>query len=741
MSNRFFTRSVVVAAWLAALLATPRRADAQTFTVTLTYPPNGAVNADLSQPLQWSFVPGSTILVNADAYYLYIGTTIGAHDLVNTGEIQQTSYLAPSLPVGPTLYVRLFAKAGGVWHYADSTFTAGVPTAVLTASITYPANGAVHADLSQPLQWTSVAGAQAYYLYVGTATGASDIVNSGEMQQTSYVLRTFPANQVLYARLFTKFGALWRYTSITFSGDVLTAQITSPVNATTTADWAQPIQWTSVPNAQAYYLYVGTSPGANNLINSGEIHQTSFSASGLPANQVVYARLYTEVGGVWRYTDSSFRGDILTTRITSPADSSLNADWMQPIRWTVVPNAQAYYLYVGTSLGTHDLINTGEIHQLSYPATNLPANQVVYARMFAEVGGVWRYTDSTFSGDILTARITSPASGSIGANFGQPMQWTTVPNAQAYYLYVGTSVGANNLINTGEIHQTSYPIDGLPANQTVYARIYAKVGGIWRFTDSSFSGATITATITYPANGAVNADMSIPIQWTPIQWPLAPIAQAYYLYVGTTPGAKDLVDSGETLNVFYPAGAVPTGQTLFARIWTKTGGIWRYTDSSFSAAARTSQDVTITFGRLGPAPDPFATYTESGFTVSPTQSSWVVQPSNGFPAPFIGFGFDFSTNVIGQVQVVATGHATFRFKSVDLWSLSSPFPYTITGFRNSAPVFTLTGAVSRTFGNFRTLVNPHSNDVIDTLSISLANPPECPTCINPVGLDNISLSR
>ena len=55
-----------------------------------------------------------------------------------------------------------------------------------TAMILYPPNGAVHVDLSQPIQWTSVTHAQAYYLYVGTTRGAKNLVDTGEMLQTSY---------------------------------------------------------------------------------------------------------------------------------------------------------------------------------------------------------------------------------------------------------------------------------------------------------------------------------------------------------------------------------------------------------------------------------------------------------------------------------------------------------------------------------------------------------------------------
>src|SRR6185436_8143091 len=118
-----FCRSMLVA----TALCVSTTAFAQTYA-SVTYPPDGTVNADLSQPIQW------TTVQDAQAYYLYVGTTLGAKDLVNTGEIQRTYQNAPNLPAGQTIYVRIYTKTNGSWHSNDSTFTA----APLTATITYP---------------------------------------------------------------------------------------------------------------------------------------------------------------------------------------------------------------------------------------------------------------------------------------------------------------------------------------------------------------------------------------------------------------------------------------------------------------------------------------------------------------------------------------------------------------------------------------------------------------------------
>ena len=132
-------------------------------------------------------------------------------------------------------------------------------------------------------------------------------------------------------------------------------------------------------------------------------------------------------------------------------------------------------------------------------------------------------------------------------------------------------------------------------------------------------------------------------------------------------------------------------------------------------------------------------YTESGFTVSPTSGAWVAVTTYGNPAPFIQFNALNGTMVTGAIQVTAGG-TTFNFKSVDLYSSTTPIPYTITGLRNSTTTLTMAATLPNTFGNFATVVNPQAADVIDTLVIRLSNPAAI-CCANPMGVDNIVVTR
>ncbi len=131
----------------------------------------------------------------------------------------------------------------------------------------------------------------------------------------------------------------------------------------------------------------------------------------------------------------------------------------------------------------------------------------------------------------------------------------------------------------------------------------------------------------------------------------------------------------------------------------------------------------------------FTTYTESGFTVSAISGSWESNVDFGNPAPFIWFNREADDpETTAQIEITQGG-LPFAFTSADLYSSLTTIPFVFSGFFNLNPVFTITGTVPNTFGNFET-VKVASEQLIDTLLITLSNP-ATPCCPNPVGIDNI----
>ena len=164
-------------------------------------------------------------------------------------------------------------------------------------------------------------------------------------------------------------------------------------------------------------------------------------------------------------------------------------------------------------------------------------------------------------------------------------------------------------------------------------------------------------------------------------------------------------------------------------------------DTGSITAPTSPTPLTITFGEVPSNGTTVRTYTEAGIliTASSITSSWTAIRTFGNPAPFIQFLAAAGTAVVGEVRV--DGLSTpFTFRSVDLYSSTTPIPYTIVGLRNRVPVFTLEGTVPNTFGNFRTVTNSRPDAVVDGLLIRLTNAAAA-CCRNPMGLDNIVLAR
>ncbi len=129
----------------------------------------------------------------------------------------QTTLSLLALPTGQTLYATLFTAANGVWTPRSITFTA----APGLATFTNPVNGQVGVDTTKPITWTTIAGAQAYYLEVGTALYGYDVSNSGFLPpgQSSLAMPSLPAGRTLYATLVTEVNGNWnRLQSITVHG-------------------------------------------------------------------------------------------------------------------------------------------------------------------------------------------------------------------------------------------------------------------------------------------------------------------------------------------------------------------------------------------------------------------------------------------------------------------------------------------------------------------------------------------
>jgi hypothetical protein len=178
------------------------------------------------------------------------------------------------------------------------------------AAVQTPQDGETHVDASIPILfgWPQVNGAQNYRVMVGSSVGTSDIFTSALINGT-YTQVPLKPQTTYYVRLNTLKEGIWYSHDTTFKTGWGIARIQSPTNGQTNVDATHSVEvtWSSVPNAQAYYLWVGTAVGASDVYNSGSLPTSTFSLSlNLQAGQTYYLRMFTMKYGIWEYGDSQF---------------------------------------------------------------------------------------------------------------------------------------------------------------------------------------------------------------------------------------------------------------------------------------------------------------------------------------------------------------------------------------------------------------------------------------------------
>jgi hypothetical protein len=207
-------------------------------------------------------------------------------------------------------------------------------------------------------------------------------------------------------------------------------------------------------------------------------------------------------------------------------------------------------------------------------------------------------------------------------------------------------------------------------------------------------------------------------------------ATSYVVQAGSAPGLSDLatlnVGADTALSVSAPPG------TYYVRVVAANDFGASTASNEIVLTVTPSSSFVIGFTGL-PAGSPVLTYTESGFTVTPTGADWSGAGS-------LGFTRQASEPSLTGDLTITSGGAFFTFTRVDVYSSLTPIPLELIGLRNGSQVFSVSGTVPNTFGRFVTVTNPHPTAIIDTLRIRVTNPATA-CCNNPVAVDNIALVR
>ena len=331
--------------------------------------------------------------------------------------------------------------------------------------------------------------------------------------------------------------------------------------------------------------------------------------------------------------------------LTEPVPGSAFTATSVTFRWDDA-NADEYRLVVGNSPGGAQIANKRGLgaDATSVVVSNLPQDgRTVHVRLWSRFDQEWVSRDATFTAvdvaQATAAQLTSPASGSQMTSDALSLAWTDV-GASSYHVFVGRYPGDRSLADTATT-ATSLVIPGLPRDgRPLYVRLFSDTMAGWLSSDLSITAASpaqsAAGTLSSPAPGTTLTEPDVSFAWTDVG------ADEYHLFVGYRPGSREVFSASAGRQGFIGVGGLPIdGGDLHARLWTRSGTQWRFTDSVYR-----SPEEAVSTPSVITSPSP-------GSTLSGGSATWIWSDEDADEyALFVGYApghrelFDSSTGTL-----------------------------------------------------------------------------------------------
>lgn len=185
------------------------------------------------------------------------------------------------------------------------------------------------------------------------------------------------------------------------------AGFSSPAPGATLSGSSVTFSWNAVSGGLEYFVYLGRTPGSNNILGRSVGAATSTTVNNLPTDgSTIYARLWTRFSNGWQYTDVTYRaassggGGAVNQKaaITSPAAGS-TLGTSATFSWSSGSGALQYFFYAGTVPGSNNLVGASTGTNRNITLNNLPRGGItIYVRLWTRFANGWQYTDYSYQG-------------------------------------------------------------------------------------------------------------------------------------------------------------------------------------------------------------------------------------------------------------------------------------------------------------------------------------------------------
>jgi len=469
--------------------------------------------------------------------------------------------------------------------YSDINYSLGTSNALTVnvtgsaATITSPASGSTLTGASTTINWNANGSTTPVYLWIGSTPGGLDLVNVGPLSGTSTTVTLPTTGAKVYATLWsTLSGNLVSSTATYTEATSSPATIASPAPGTLSGA-STTFTFNANQATAPMYLWVGSTSGAHDLVNVQVSGPTTVT---LPTSgATVYATLWSTLNGNLVSTTATYTEATLSpASIQTPSNGSILTGPATTITWTANGSTTPVYLWIGSTPGGLDLVNVGPLSGTS-TTVNLPTNgALVYATLWSTINGTLVSTTATYTEATLSAAtISTPSSGSILTGASTTFTWNTNGATSPLYLWVGSTSGAYDLVNV-QVSGTSATVTLPTTGASVYVTLWSTIGGNLVSSTATYTEASVLpATISSPSNGSTVSG-STTFTWVANQ-STAPV----YLWVGSTPGAYDVVNDGPFSGTTATETLPTDGSPLYVTLWSTVNGNLVSTTVGYNGAA------------------------------------------------------------------------------------------------------------------------------------------------------------
>ncbi len=341
-------------------------------------------------------------------YWMWIGSQADTYDMLNESQGSNLSKTFTGLPTdGSNLYVRIFSLINGNWEYNSYTYSC-VDIPVDKAEMTTPTNdGDTLTGASFTLEWDAGSGVTEYWMWIGSQVNTYDILNQSQGLNLSKTLAGLPTDgSNLYVRIFSLINGNWEYNSYTYSCvdiPVDKAEMTTPTNNGDSLTGSTfTFEWDAGSGITEYWMWIGSQVNTYDILNQSQGMNISKTVTGLPTNgSNLYVRIFSLINGNWEYNAYTYTTANLPSvkaAMTNPVSDGayLNTSSFT-FHWNAGTNVTEYWLWLGSSPGTYDILNESQGLNLSKTVSGLATDgRLLYVRVFSMIDGDWQYHAYTY---------------------------------------------------------------------------------------------------------------------------------------------------------------------------------------------------------------------------------------------------------------------------------------------------------------------------------------------------------